>query len=124
MGFQILDKDSNAITLHALDKEVAMLWEVKCDDTHYAVPNSREYYQEEGRKKFDYHNQINWFDSIGYVIHSKKLTNWKQVKDHFIELYQSILDEYKITLDDLEPKLVALINYWESKGYIPIPVED
>lgn len=146
MGFQIKDKDGNAITINHLDEEAATLWGVELKQKIYASPykdlvKPETFASDEEKKKWSMksldntRNQItcNWFDNVGFIIHKGKAT-WKEVKDDYLEPYLEALKKYedrpdydnfkKAFLGGHVQSMCDLIDHWESKGYVPVPVKD
>ena len=121
MGFQIKDKDGKAITISELDSEAAIFWGVEIHPKHYAMPQN-------GAK-------VNWFDTIGYHIHSNdsswhkhySKTTWMMVKESLMICITDVLNitpEELIMNRDYWKSTFDLIDHWESKGYTPHKVED
>ena len=119
MSFQIIDNTGDPIAIDVLDREVCELWGVEYDIKWYAKPNPRSHYEESFKGAYEHAAQNNWFDSIGYAIHSKKLNTWEEVINHFYGMYGKIIEEYKVKLSDLIPKEIKLIEHWVSKNYKP-----
>tara|TARA_R100000951_G_scaffold114878_1_gene121171 strand:+ start:2100 stop:2471 length:372 start_codon:yes stop_codon:yes gene_type:complete len=119
MGFQILNKEGNAQVINDLDKQICELWQVPVNKKSYAMPNPRSYYKEGIKGQMNYLRQTNWFDGIGYTIHSKQCESWNEVKSELHKLYSDILLKHHMTLKQLIPKTMLLISYWEMLGYTP-----
>ena len=124
MAFQILDKNGEAIPLNTLDKEVVELWDTDYDTKYYAVPKKRSYFPDGIKGEFEYCKQMNWFDSLGYAIHADRLSTWDGVREYFEALYVDMIKKYELSLKEIVPELVQLIDHWESKGYRPHGFED
>lgn len=131
MSFQIHDASGKAVDIKQLDKEAAEFWGVEVHPKNYAQPASDSYYTS------------NWFDSIGYYIHSPdsnytkgwgniKCSLWSiQARDLFRILYETqdiAANEHLHTrLHSIKTFLqpyFQLIDHWESKGYIPVRVKE
>jgi len=128
MGFQILNKEGEALTMNALDKEAAEFWKQEVKPKDYAKPYPIEHFENE----MDYYYQSNWFDKIGWLIHNPETNNqcsWTNVKRDMIlvfvhqyldstssEEFAKVLDW--VRSDKLKPYL-DLIDHWASKGYEP-----
>ena len=123
MGFQILDKDGNAIIINDLDKEACDFWKQEYDPKFYASPKEM---------------WGNWFDVIGYKIHNPIDPNytkgWGNVKHNMLlvsvgGLYQQVgnIHELHTKISGVNNYLLPyfqLIDHWESKGYQPKKVID
>lgn len=129
MGFQILNKDGEAIQIKQIDAEIAELFGVEVDVKWYASPPP---YDDSLKAKFD---RQNWFDKIGWMIHYDKLTTWDQILEKYLSAFQEIFDKLGYTTEeekrnDLTENLhdakywFLLIDTFKEKGYIPKPVED
>jgi hypothetical protein len=116
MGFQIRDKDGNAIAINKLDEEACAFWNIPVDKEAYAKA---------------------WFDMIGYKIHHpidpNYTSGWGNVKHNMLlvtvgSLYKTVNDE-KAFHEEVEQdrlwlkKYFDLIDHWEAKGYTPHKVE-
>lgn len=124
MGFQILNKDNQALTIKELDAEAAAFWGNAVDEKFYATPDSEGFWG-------------NWFDMIGYKIHNPKdnyTTGWGNVK-HSVLIgsvggsYKDLLDEkaFAIRIKGIQEYLkpyFELIDHWEAKGYSPKKTDD
>lgn len=141
MGFQIKDKEGNAIRINTLDEQAANFWGQQVDTKKYAVPTP----EEACKTRQDFIRQTNWFDMIGHMIHSPQTTQayydgWKEVKKNLILLYMESAFLSKetnqvndsdwvggyfnhIVTEHLKPYL-ELIDYWDSLGYTPHQVID
>lgn len=129
MGFQIKDKEGDAIAINILDKEVCEFWGIDVHKKHYAVPVKRG---------------SNWFDAIGHMIHSPLTVapyygGWKEVKKNLIlmHLESSMLKDdgtiqegdwvkgmFEHTVNDHMKPFLTLIDHWEGKGYTPHQVKE
>lgn len=110
MSFQIINtKNNKPIFLNDLDKEAAELWGKEVHIKQYAHP----YFSEDGNEKFWWLSN-NWFDVIGWAIHSSRATSWKKVEACLI---------YDVFDGDSENEVVKphleLIKHWKEKGYLP-----
>ena len=148
MGFQIKNKDGQALAINKIDEEVAAFWGIPVHPKNYASP-IKEFVLPEGYKKEDDKGvlwkkhfdsirdriTLNWFDQLGYIIHSRNVTTWEQLREIYIAPYKKLVEEYKDTeeYEDAKrvileegnsKKLMDLIDFWESKGYTPHPVKD
>jgi hypothetical protein len=123
MGFQIKNKEGEALTIKELDKEAAEFWNKKIHDKYYANPSP------EGTSVFK--QQTNWFDVIGYNIHSPEVNytkGWDNVKCslwtlHIQGLYNKSDEDLNIHIQvtkEFNKPYYDLIDYWESKGYVPV----
>ena len=119
MGFQIKNSEGNTFTINNLDKEVCNLWGHPVDKKAYCVPLGRDEFDSSTKGYIEYLRQSNWYDSVGYMIHSEKCSSWDQVINSFKVLYKDILEEYKMSLEVLIPHEMKLINHWNDKGYTP-----
>lgn len=135
MGFQIHNKDDQAINLNELDKEAAEFWGKTLDKASYAYPT----------KGPDHTG--NWFDVIGYQIHNPETnytSGWNNIKASLwsvqsTSMYDKLFDEKKyvdndkeftsldialmVTKEFLKPYF-DLIDHWESKGYKPVQIKE
>jgi len=119
MGFQILDSNGNAMTMNDIDKEVCNFWNVPFDEKHYAVPNKREEYPEGIEGSLKYAQQLNWYDSIGWRIHYHRCNDWQCVRNAFLRDYEKIMTQYNLTIEQIIPKEIALLEYFEKRNYQP-----
>jgi len=145
MSFQILDKDNNAVAINELDKQAAEFWGKEVDKESYASPAKRK----EGESTVQFlRREINWFDTIGYQIHSpnctyttgwdnvkaslwsiqstgmyKDLFNEKQYEDEDGKSWTSLDIRLQVTKEFLKP-FFDLIDHWASLGYIPKQIKD
>jgi hypothetical protein len=120
MGFQILNKDKQPIDVAVLDLEAANFWNVRVDAVKYAAPGKRN----------------TWLDTIGYYISNPidpyNSKGWDNVKhnlllSHLSDLYkcvgnERIIREVLTAFTYLGPYF-ALIDHWNSKGYIPKQIQ-
>jgi hypothetical protein len=125
MGFMILNKDSKPISMNELDREACEFWhpdDPTPDAKFYSSPNGMGF--------------NNWFDVIGWAIHSPKHNNyssgWNNVKItlwtmHTRRAYSMDLEEtielIKSARRFIEP-FYNLIDHWASKSYTPQQTED
>lgn len=67
MSFQIHNSEGIAIPINKLDEEAAIFWGKEIEPKNYACPQKKE----EGEGNWHYISRCaNWFDVIGYCIHS------------------------------------------------------
>jgi hypothetical protein len=122
MKFGIVDKENNLIPPLILDKEVAKLWGVTQSKKNFVKPDTELV-------------DISWYNLIGFAItypSYDKNINWKNVKiSIFIYIGADIiLDPVEIQLQRICDINIFLkpyfdvIDYFESKGYKPIKLED
>lgn len=122
MSFQIKDSTGNLLTMKQLDTEAAEFWKKEINPKYYASPTDSMW-------------STNWFDSIGYNIHSpntREMKNWGNVKDSLLFLQLSgfmnkTVEEQLEKLKEINVYLkpyIELINHWESKGYTPIQIKE
>lgn len=126
MSFQIKDKDGNGIAINELDRQAAEFWGKEVLAKSYAWPGDSKWGN-------------NWFDKIGYIIHSPSTdmpyyTGWKEVKKNLLlnhiegcildkpELVSGLL-KYNMNEGGAKPFL-DLIDHWDSLGYTPHRIED
>lgn len=129
MGFQILDKNGNAMAINAIDKEICEFFGVEQHKKWYASPPIED---DSFKAKW---NKINWFDYIGWMIHYDKIDSWDKMTDKMIEPFQELLikegyTEKQQQIEFLKTQLHSdkfyfeLIEKFKNQGYIPKPVED
>jgi hypothetical protein len=122
MPFQIRDNNNKAISLKELDKEAAEFWKVPLDEKWYATPSGAI-------------QDLNWFDFIGFEIHKKSSCythGWSNVKCGLVKntLETFALLPFENWKDKIDKKIAFLkpyfdlIDYWESKGYIPVQIKE
>lgn len=100
IGFQILNKDNDAININDLDVEAAEFFGIPVDDKEYAAPNGP-------------YSGCNWYDTIGWSIaFGKENASWAEVRNFWAEDMNQESETVK--------KLINLTIHWESKGYTPI----
>lgn len=126
MSFKILNKDGEALTIKQLDAEAAEFWNKTVDPKWYANPSP------EGTSVFK--QRGNWFDTIGYQIHSPGdyTSGWDNVKCSLWTiqvqgLYDKPVDELPEQIAFIKEYLKPyydLINHWESKGYQPKQIKE
>jgi len=129
MGFSIVNKEQQkTLTMGELDAEAAAFWNTTVHPKYYAAPNGQRL--------------ANWFDVIGYNIHSNETKGWgdgwKSVKmsmllvsfNHSLYNYfdgklerTKMHEELDGSFEYYKPYF-DLIDHWESKGYIPVKVTD
>lgn len=123
MGFQIRNKDGEALAINVLDQEACDFWEQPVDKEMYACPKG---------------GYGNWFDTIGYKIHNPIDPNytkgWNSVKHELILLHCGSMYKHIGNLEQLKTKIEVindyllpyfqLIDHWEAKGYTPHKVQD
>lgn len=121
MGFMIKDKDGNAIVINELDREACEFWNKTLDSRDYATPKG---------------SMSNWFDVIGYRIHSpgNYTKGWNNVKNDLLVGCMAGKYEYLYDADAFEQRLLGirlylapyykLIDHWEAKGYTPHRTND
>jgi hypothetical protein len=138
MGFQIKDKEGNAIPINELDKEAAEFWGKTPDDKYYANPMPEpledatlsEKVRAEGSSM-----AMNWFDNIGWNIANpgNYTSGWNNVKVDLwqIQIASCVLKENKVEVleyvgyhYDYIELFLDLIDHWAEKGYTPHKVED
>lgn len=129
MAFEIHDSSGQAVSLNELDKQAAEFWGKEISVKHYASPSD---------------NHQNWFDGIGYIVHSPhikgEITSWKEYKRNVWSMLTEggfIGDKYLYGFDMTDEQIAAkvkstrnylkpyfdLVDLWESKGYKPKQVE-
>jgi len=128
MGFQIKDKDGKARTINDLDQDACTIWGVDINDEHYAEP---------------YERANNWFDEIGYLIHSPTTTcpyfsGWKEIKKNLMVMHMEgsflkddgkpqtseyVAGMFQHLVDDYLKPYYELIDYWDALGYTPHKVD-
>lgn len=134
MSFEIHNAQGHAILIEQLDKEACELWSTEVHPKNYASPSdipsvkAMYFIEKEGREK--YLNEVkfwterqNWFDWIGWKIHSG-INTWEDLRKDIITPYEEkgLLEAAKEL-----PTIwgfIDLINLWESKGYTPVQVKD
>lgn len=138
MGFQIKNKEGEAITIKELDKEAAEFWGKEVHPKWYANPVKPR----DGESSIDTMRRemsTNWFDCIGYQIHkpsNEDYQGWDGVKRSLWSLHSSnwynkimvwseeeALIYLAVVKEHIQP-YYELIDYWQSKGYEPYKVED
>jgi hypothetical protein len=125
MSFQIIDIDNQPIPLSLLDIDAAEIWGKEPDVKYYATPFHKP---EEGfksiKEEFEFHrSNSNWFDTIGYYIHFKRLECWDKIIADFLEPYKDFNQEEVLNHPHIKPYL-DLMNKWKEKGYKPKFVEE
>jgi len=71
MSFQILNKEGEALTMKELDAEACAFWKKDSHPKHYADPSEP---RREGESEVNFLRRSmtsNWFDIIGWCIHSQ-----------------------------------------------------
>ncbi len=137
MSFQILTSDKQGININALDAEACAFWNKPVQPKSYCTPR-------EGTAEHHYMDSgVNWFDSIGWNIHSNNSINhkrydgtitWQMVKESMCliqidvlkllnESDELILRKIKFNKEYLKPYF-DLIDHWEAKGYIPVQIKE
>jgi len=81
MSFQIKNKDGEALTMKQLDAEAAAFWNKEVHGKYYADPSEPK---KEGESEVDFIRRSmtsNWFDIIGWCIHSQGnyTSGWRNV---------------------------------------------
>lgn len=121
MGFQIHNKEGISLTILQLDAEVAEFWNKPIHDKNYATPKKHA-------------TSINWFDNIGYNIHSPHVnytSGWNNVKCSLLSVQtaeygmldvETQLRKLVFANEYLKPYF-ELIDYWNSLGYIPVKID-
>jgi hypothetical protein len=81
MGFQIKDKEGNPISINVLDEEAAEFWGRPVDPKHYVSPikeftnpdnlEGDALAKAEFKHELDELRKTNWFDKIGWAIHTQ-----------------------------------------------------
>ena len=147
MGFQISNKEGEALKLNVLDQEAATLWGVEIDPKYYASPfkklvgpeNYNELSEEEQKawrnKRIENSRDrvtCNWFDNIGFIINKLRTSDWEAVRADYLEPYLDRLKKYEGKPDYEEAKeiflgghvksMCDLIDTWKEKGYQPVYV--
>lgn len=79
-GFQILNKDNQAITINELDKEAAEFWGREFDKRMFASPKPHGYEEMTEIQKIQ-STLANWYDTIGWnIAHQGNYTSgWNNV---------------------------------------------
>lgn len=132
MGFQILNKNKEAMTINSIDAEVAAFWKAEVDPKSYACPVP----DETNKKHANRFMCSNWYDKICWYIDYLKINDdWNLVRTAFLSAYinmdypewndktypEKINDLYNDSF--LKPYL-DLIDYWQKKKYTPKYVQD
>ena len=147
MGFQIKNKEGEAIGMNTLDAEVCALWGKEVKPKYYADPVTRtpkpaedateeekQAYRLAHREEASKGMSNNWFDRIGYLIHEGADT-WEKVKEAYLAPTLAFMEPHKKDADWAEweaafkedeciNKSIALIEHWAAKGYTPVPFKD
>lgn len=94
MSFQILNKDGEPIPLNDLDREAAAFWGKEYDKKSYADPSPP---RKEGENEIDYYRRSrgNWFDVIGFNIHSQYgwCSGWANIVANMLSaMHMSFID--------------------------------
>lgn len=123
MGFQIVNKDNQAIAINELDNEACLFWQFECDAKWYASPKDQ---------------WGNWFDMIGYKIHNpidpNYTTGWDNVKHNMLLVSVGSFYKYVGNEEEMNKNMAGvhaylkpyfeLIDHWQSKGYQPKRTQD
>lgn len=115
MAFQIKDKQNNPISINKIDEEVAEFWGQEVHPKAYACPLN------------DGQRTMNWFDVVGYSIHSgvKWTSGWEGIKCRLLSFHtddlalkseEDQIAALKSTNKYLKPYM-ELIDYFKTKGY-------
>lgn len=123
-AFQILDRDSNAIAINTLDREICELLGNEYDNKYYAMLGRREDHASE----IDFIRRTsNWFDVLGWQIAQGK--NFEEIIATMAEdmkEYLGKIDENgkEITLEVIYPYHLKVLNHWINQGYQPKQVKE
>lgn len=138
MGFQIKDKDGNALTMKQLDAEAAAFWKKEVHPKNYADPSEPRAENESEVSYLRRSMTSNWFDIIGYCIHSQghEASGWANVvatmmatqlgmcfidtsdgyKDRPVKVTKFIKDEIKETVihlpDEVEKEIFGILYFY------------
>lgn len=127
MSFQIHSADGKALYINELDKEACELWGKEYHPKDYANPNPPSIKEDWLKCVEDAQNHAdNWFDKIGHIIH-EGADNWTTVREKFLSIYTETIEKFGLEVCMEVPGIgghVNLINHWESKGYIPVPIKE
>lgn len=123
MSFQIHNAQGKAISIADLDKEACELWGKEVHPKNYAYPQHRP-------EKFDsYADELkflrlleNWFDKIGYKIHSGT-TTWSSLKEEILAPFTEFDQQMIMGMPEIGG-FIKLIDHWESKGYVPVQLDE
>lgn len=143
MSFKIKNSEGIAIPINELDKEAAEFWHKEIKQKEYANPTPvfNNPNKLEGRDlaiaelQYIRHESMNWFDLIGYHIHSPRVTcesGWNNTKCsilsvHIESLALHTIEEQLIILkavNEYVKPYFDLIDHWSNKGYIPVQITE
>jgi hypothetical protein len=124
MGFQILNRDKEPISMKELDAEAVALWGVEPDEKMYAGPLPKPP-EDDMEAYFDwFRSNGNWFDQIGYRIHRHNIYDWDDLKALYISNLIFKFSMEKIMAIPVVAGYLKLIDHWASKGYTCKSVPD
>jgi len=124
MSFQIHDLKGRAIPIIELEREVCEFWNVKEDARYYAHPDMLSHYTN------------SWFDTIGWAIRYPEnyIKGWNDVRCTLWTIQAKSLYEHLYDNENMQTHIERiqvflkpyydLIDHWESKGYIPVKIDD
>lgn len=115
MGFQILNKEGNAIEIYELDKEAAAFWNKEYQTKDYANPAEPK---REDESPIDFLRRSmcsNWFDVIGYCIHSQgnACSGWSNVVATMMA--ESLGMHFIDTTEGYKDRPVPLVDFVSSE---------
>ena len=126
-AFKILDNKGNAISINKLDKEVCEMMGAEVDNKHYCRLGKREEFDESIKGELDYlFHSPNWYDTIGWLIASEGLSfegiidYLKKDMKHFLGTKDE--DGSIITIEDIYPHYMQVLNTWIEKGYKAVQI--
>ncbi len=108
MSFQIHNSGGVAIPINKLDEEAAIFWGQEIDPKHYAHPQKKQ----EGEKEWSFISRCgNWFDIVGYCIHSPvhACSGWSNVVATMIA--ESIGMKFIDTSEGYKDRPVPIIEF-------------
>lgn len=131
MSFQILNADNQPIAIKVLDQEIAAFWKVEVHEKYYANPLGK-LSDDDDIKLMSKKMSANWFDTIGYAIHSPQSNwtdGWDNVKNSLWIIQANGYYKYLLDLETMAEviKYVSeylrpyfeVIDHLTSKGYQP-----
>lgn len=140
MGFQIIGKNGEIIPLNVVDEEVCNFWGGKPHQKWWASPIKQkekpESFESEAdeeiwdAKHISYKMTNNWYDTLGWLIHSGADT-WDKLRESYISAYRELVEShvgektYEITKETIlgegstTKQFMNLIDFWEKQGYTP-----
>lgn len=121
----IANKDGVGLTMNELDQEVCALWGIAVKSKAYAKPGE----QDDDMWNFN----PNWFDSVGFTIHSLGRKDESHLKVDWSEVLGLLLsdllmdkindfDALRGSIEGHWKPYIDLIKHWSDKGYKAIAV--